>query len=117
MVNREALPGFTGLGTRLPGPASRPACQRQRTDLKILAHIREHYALSNASCGRPRMPLELREAGPDVGERRIGRLMKDNGIRPVRPRRHKITTDSHHKSVIMANLLDSDFPDDAPNQK
>lgn len=32
----------------------RPACQRQRTDLKILVHIREHHALGNASSGRPR---------------------------------------------------------------
>ena len=58
---------------------SRPACQCQRTDLKVLAHIREHYALSNSSYGRPRMTMELREAGLDVGERRVGRLMKDNG--------------------------------------
>lgn len=41
------------------------------------------------------MTMELREAGLDVGERRVGRLMKDNEIRPVRTRRHKVTTDSH----------------------
>ncbi|KPH88033.1 integrase [Komagataeibacter intermedius AF2] len=96
---------------------SRPACQRERTDLKILAHIREHHALDNASCGRPRMTLELWEAGPDVGERRVGRLMKDNGIRPVRTRRHKVTTDSQNQSDIVANLLDGDFPADRPNRK
>ncbi|NVN38520.1 IS3 family transposase [Komagataeibacter swingsii] len=96
---------------------SRPACQRQRTDLKVLAHIREHYALSNGSYGRPRMTMELREAGLDVGERRIGRLMKDNGIRPVRTRRHKVTTDSHRQSDIAANLLDGDFLADGPNRK
>ncbi|WP_148431408.1 IS3 family transposase, partial [Komagataeibacter intermedius] len=95
-------------------PALTPACQRERTDLKILAHIREHHALDNASCGRPRMTLELWEAGPDVGERRVGRLMKDNGIRPVRTRRHKVTTDSQNQSDIVANLLDGDFPADRP---
>ncbi|CAM3248903.1 hypothetical protein KOXY103107_17045 [Komagataeibacter xylinus] len=52
---------------------SRPACQRQRTDLKVLAHIREHYALSNGSYGRPRMTMEPGEAGLDVGERHVGR--------------------------------------------
>ena len=36
--------------------------------------IREHYTLSNGSYGRPSMIMELREAGLDVGERRIGRL-------------------------------------------
>lgn len=62
---------------------SRPLCERQRTDLKVLAHIREHYALSNRTYGRPRMTMELKEAGLDVGERRVGRLMKANDIRPV----------------------------------
>ncbi|WP_264821479.1 IS3 family transposase, partial [Acetobacter cerevisiae] len=96
---------------------SRPVCQRQRTDLKVLAHIREHYALSNGSYGRPRMTMELREAGLDVGERRVGRLMKDNGIRPVRTHRHKITTDNHHQSGIVANLLNGDFLAEGPNRK
>ncbi|AHI24707.1 IS3 family transposase orfB [Komagataeibacter xylinus E25] len=31
--------------------------------------FREHYALSNDSYGRPRMTMELREAGLDVGKR------------------------------------------------
>ncbi|KGB21106.1 Mobile element protein [Acetobacter tropicalis] len=83
----------------------------------MLVHIREHYALSNGSYGRPRMTMELREAGLDVGERRVGRLMKDNGIRPVRTRRHKVTTDSYHQSDIVANLLDGDFLAEGPNQK
>ncbi|GCD60091.1 transposase [Acetobacter pasteurianus NBRC 3280] len=96
---------------------SRPACQRQRTDLKVLTHIREHFALSNGSYGRPRMTMELREAGLDVGERRVGRLMKANGIRPVRTRGHKMTTDSHHQSDIAANLLDGNFLAEGPNRK
>lgn len=88
-----------------------------KTDLKILAHIREHYALSNGSYGRPRMIMELREAGLDVGERRVGRFMKDNGIRPVSTRRHKVTTDSQHQSGIVANFLDGDFLAEGPNRK
>lgn len=39
MSNREAVPYLTALGTGLPGMDSRPVCQRQRTDLKVLAHI------------------------------------------------------------------------------
>ena len=60
---------------------SRPISRRERTDLKVLAHIREQYSLSLGSYGRPRMTMELKEAGLDVGERRVGRLMKINGIR------------------------------------
>ena len=97
--------------------AARPACQRERTDLKVLAHIREQYSLSKGTYGRPRMTMELKEVGLDVGERRVGRLMKINGIRPVRTRRHKVTTDSQHSLDVAANLLDGDFLAEAPNQK
>lgn len=61
--------------------------------------------------------MEPKEAGLDVDERRVGRLMKDNGVRPVRTRRHKLTTDSHHQSNSAANLLDGDFLTEKPNQK
>jgi len=70
--------------------------------MKVLAHIREQYRLSLGSYGRPRMTMELREAGLDVGERRVGRLMRINGIKPVRTRKHK------------ANWLDGDFAAHAP---
>jgi transposase InsO family protein len=85
--------------------------------MTVLAHIREQYALSLYTYGRPRMTMELKEVGLDVGERRIGRLMKINGIRPIRTRRHKITTDSHHRLGIAPNLLDGDFLATAPNLK
>ena len=42
---------------------SRPVSQRDRTDLKVLAHIREQYSLSHESYGRPRMTAELKEVG------------------------------------------------------
>lgn len=75
----------------------RPISRREQTDMKVLAHIREQYSLSLGSYGRPRMTMELKEVGLDVGERRVGRLMKINGIKPVRTRKHKVTTDSHHR--------------------
>ena len=60
------------------------------------------------------MTMELRESGLDVGEPRIGRLMKDNGIRPVRTHRHKVTTDSHYQSGMVASLLDGNFLAESP---
>ncbi|WP_201798926.1 IS3 family transposase [Caenibius tardaugens] len=96
---------------------SRPISHRERTDMKVLAHIREQYSLSLGSYGRPRMTMELKEVGLDVGERRVGRLMRINAIKPVRTRRHKVTTDSHHRLGVAANWLDGDFAADAPNRK
>ena len=83
----------------------------------MLAHIREQYGLSLGSYGRPRMTMELKEVCLDVGERRVGRLMKINGIKPVHTRKHKITTNSNHSLGIVANVLDGNFVADAPNSK
>ena len=63
------------------------------------------------------MTEELKEIGLNVGHRRVGRLMRQNGISVVRTRKHKVTTDSDHKFNIAPNLLDRDFMADAPNQK
>jgi putative transposase len=83
----------------------------------ILTHIREQHRLSLGSYGRPRMTEELKELGLDVGHRRVGRLMRQNGISVVRTRKYKATTDSNHRFNIAPNLLDRAFTADQPNQK
>jgi transposase InsO family protein len=83
----------------------------------LLAHIREQHRLSLNSYGRPRMTEELKELGLNVGHRRIGRLMRQNGISVIRTRKHKVTTDSNHKFNIAPNLLNRNFEADRPNQK
>ena len=96
---------------------SRPASRRQRSDMVTLAHIKEQSRLSLSSYGRPRMTEELKEIGLNIGHRRVGRLMRQNGISVVRTRKHKATTDSNHKFNIAPNLLDRNFTADGPNQK
>lgn len=96
---------------------NRPASRRQRSGLVTPAHIKEQSRLSLGSYGRPRMTEELKEIGLNVGHRRVGRLMRQNGISVVRTRKHKVTTDSNHKFNIAPNLLDRNFAADAPNQK
>lgn len=83
----------------------------------VLAHIREQHHLSLGSYGRPRMTQELKEAGLAVGHRRVGRLMRDNGIRVIRTRKYKATTHSNHRFNIAPNLLGRNFHADRPNQK
>jgi putative transposase len=84
---------------------ARPMSSRERGDMKVLAHIREQYGLSLGSYGRPRMTMELKEVGLNVGERRVGRLMKINGIKPVRTCKHKVTTNSNHSLGVVANIF------------
>ena len=95
----------------------RPMSQRQRDDMVLLAHIREQHKLSHHSYGRPRMTEELAELGFKAGQRRIGRLMRENGIVAIRTRKYKVTTDSNHTLAVAPNLLDRDFSATAPNQK
>ena len=83
----------------------------------VLAHIKEQSRLSLGSYGRPRMTEELKEVGIDVGHRRVGRLMRENGISVERTRKFKATTDSNHTFNIAPNLLDRDFSAAGPNQK
>lgn len=96
---------------------SRPLSNSQCKDLVVLAHIREQFALSLGSYGRPRMTEELKEAGVDVGHRRVGRIMRENGIRVERSKKYKVTTDSNHTFNIAPNLLGRDFHATAQNQK
>lgn len=84
---------------------SRPLSQSQRKDMVVLAHIREQFALSLGSYGRPRMTEELKELGLEVGHRRVGRLMGENGIEVKRNKKFKATTDSNHAFNIAPNLL------------
>ena len=63
------------------------------------------------------MTEELKQIGLDVGHRRVGRLLRQNGISVVRTRKHKVTTDSNHKFNIAPNLLDRNFTANEPNQK
>ncbi|MFC6636619.1 IS3 family transposase [Sulfitobacter sediminilitoris] len=96
---------------------SRPASQRQRTDMVVLAHIKEQSRLSLGSYGRPRMTEELKELGLNIGHRRVGRLMRENGIQVERSKKYKVTTDSNHAFNIAPNLLNRDFAANEPNRK
>jgi len=96
---------------------SRPASRGQRTDMVVLAHIKEQSRLTLGSYGHPRMTEELKELGLNVGHRHVGRLMRENGIRVERSKKYKVMTDSNHAFNIAPNLLNRDFSADQPNQK
>lgn len=83
----------------------------------VLAHIKEQSRLSLGSYGRPRMTEELKELGLNIGHRRVGRLMGENGIRVERSKRCKVTTDSKHAFNIAPNPLNRDFTANEPNRK
>ncbi len=79
---------------------NRPISASQRKDMVVLTHIRDQFEQSLGSYGRPRMTEELKELGLDVGHRRVGRLMRENGIKVRRNKKFKATTDSNHSFNI-----------------
>lgn len=91
--------------------------RRQLDDMVFLAHIRAHFTASNGTYGSPRMHVDLREDGLQIGRHRVARLMRDNALKANQKRRFKKTTDSNHGGVIAANLLDQDFTCEHPDQK
>jgi hypothetical protein len=93
---------------------SLPLRNRSRRNRHILVMSPEP---SLQSYGRPRMTEELQELGLNVGHRRVGRLMGENGIKIIRTQKYKTTTDSNHTFNIAPNLLDQDFSADGTNQK
>lgn len=90
---------------------------RQYADMILLAHVRQHFALSHETYGSPRMHAELKAAGLSCGRHRVARLMRDNGLKALMKRRYKKTTDSTHGGPVAPNLLDQDFSAEGPNQK
>lgn len=93
--------------------------KRKRQDIVLLAHIRAEFEASYYSYGRPRMVEELREKGFNVGHTRVGRLMRDNGLKAIRTRKRRYQ--SYNRIVpsmgYSPNLLEQNFTAKAPNKK
>jgi len=96
---------------------SRPASRRAREGVVLLDHIQTEFEASHRSYGRSRIVEELRELGFKVGHTRIGRLMRENGVKAVRTRKYKCTTNSNHSYGFAANLLDQNFVASKPYEK
>jgi putative transposase len=95
----------------------RPESARATRDRQLRVQIRASHAASRGRYGRPRVWKDLREAGERVSEKRVGRLMREDGLR-ARPRqRFRSTTMSEHDQPVAANVLDRQFAAERPNQR
>jgi putative transposase len=82
---------------------------RARANESLRAEIVKVHAESRRTYGRPRVHAELLARGHHVSSKRVGRLMKNAGIKGVQPRRFRKTTDSGHALPIAPNLLARKF--------
>ena len=62
------------------------------------------------------MLAQLQREGFSTSRKRVVRLMKQEEIRGLTPKRWKSTTDSDHELAVSPNRLERDFSADAPNR-
>ena len=94
---------------------TRKPSERSRGDAELLAKIRSFYEASGGRYGSPRIYDDLRADREQVSEKRVARLMRDNGIVGKHRRKFKSTTDSGHDLPVAPNLLKQQFDVPRPN--
>jgi len=95
---------------------TRPASKRSQEDQALKADIREIHEKSRKNYGERRIKDDLADMGKTVSRKRIGRLMKEEGLACKTKRKFKATTDSNHNKPVADNLLKRDFSREQPDQ-
>ena len=96
---------------------NRPESPSKKDDKELLNNIRRIHEESYETYGIRRIKNQLNKDGIKCGNRRVARLMHENGIYSRLKRKYKATTNSNHSYPIAPNLLNQDFTSKAPNQK
>jgi len=82
---------------------------RAQTDARLRLEIRAIHAASRRRYGRPRIHRELRAQGTRVSAKRVGRLLRADGLRTKRARRSVTTTQSRSGPPPIPNRLGRQF--------
>ena len=88
---------------------ARPESERAKTNRALLTEIRGIHAESRRTYGSPSIWDALVQRGHRVGQNRVARLMRVDGIRAKTVKKWRATTDSAHKLPVAANTLDRQF--------
>lgn len=85
---------------------------RRRQDGVLAQEVREAFVQSREAYGTPRLRHELRHRGYPCGRRRIGRLMRQQGLHALRKGRFipRTTDSSHGRTVAPQRLLEAAPP-------
>lgn len=83
----------------------RPASARAQADERLRVHVRAAHRKSRGRYGAPRILEELKAEGITTSEKRVARLMREDGLVARPKRRFVVTTDSAHTEPVASNLL------------
>ena len=93
-----------------------PESPRAKSDAALALRVAAAHLQSRGRYGSPRVHAQLRADGVRVGQKRVARIMRVEGLVARRKRRFRRTTDSKHSDPIAPNLVQRDFHQDAPNE-
>ena len=94
----------------------RPESMRAAANRALVAKIRVIHRESRETYGSPSIWDALLKQGHGVGEKRIARLMRAEGIRPKTVKKWRATTQSNPRMPVAANALNRQFTVAHPNQ-
>jgi transposase InsO family protein len=84
----------------------KPRRPRRQRDAALRPLVAESFARSRKTYGPLRVQADLRDRGERCGKTRIGRLMREQSLRPAQKRRYRPqTTDSRHPHKVAENWL------------
>ncbi|WP_371746144.1 IS3 family transposase [Myxococcus sp. CA040A] len=96
--------------------AKRPESQRQRSDRELCVEVAAIHQESRGTYGSPRVHAELRARGRSVSEKRVARIMRQEGLAARTRRPFVRTTDSQHSHPVAPNVVARDFLPPEPNR-
>ena len=94
----------------------RPESTRSVSARTVLSAIRVIHRESRETYGSPSIWDALIKQGHRIGEHRVARLMRQDGIRAKTMKKWRATTQSHHRFPVATNTLNRQFTVASPNR-
>jgi putative transposase len=95
---------------------TRPPSLRKQADVALGDRIEAFYHDSRCTYGRPKLKVDLVDAGISISNDRLARLMRERGIVGVARRKRFKTTQRDRDARPAPDLVERNFVADAPNQ-
>jgi putative transposase len=93
-----------------------PLSDRAKEDQRLLGSIKQAWLESGGVYGHRKVTLDLRDQGEVCSRHRVGRLMKEEGLRAMVGYRRRPRPRGGEVAQVAGNLLDRDFSPEAPNR-
>ena len=94
---------------------NRPESERSREERRLGEKVKTIHERSRESYGTRRIQHDLVKDGERISRKRVGRLMKQQGLMSKTKRKFKVTKNSNHNHPVAPNLLNQEFQVDQPD--